>query len=197
MIPQSQQHVRRLRAWIYRRLPVWNQSLFLKKLAGYERRWGLETHGFSKQGFVEVFRRKMLVGLPAGLFYELQAGDGLVGSLGHWLENENPVWRVEAWEHRRNPAADFFARRPQAVLHPVRKTKWRAEETKEFPLGITARGSREASAVCRALREGIFYPSWIGIWNPARRPIWYFRMKKAGFALEMVYERMEFYRGIR
>lgn len=197
MTPQTQQLVRRIRAWIYRRFPVWSQALFLKRLAGYERRWGLETHGFTKQGFVEVFRRNLLAGLPGGLFFELQAGDGLVGSLGHWLEKENPAWRVEAWEHRCSPAASFSARRPQAALHLMRKTKWRAEDVKQFPVGITVRGSREASAICRALREGVIHPMWIGIWNPSRRLVWYARMQKAGFRLEMVYERMEFYRKAR
>lgn len=186
--------VRSMRGWFYRRLPAWNRGLFQKKIAGYERRWSLETHGFTKQGFMEVFRRKMLVGLPGGLFFELQAGDGLVGSLGHWLEKENPAWRVEAWEHRRIPAGVFSARRPQSVLHPVRKTKWIAGELNEFPAGITIRGSREASAVCRGLREGTLRPRWVGIWNPRRHPIWFYRMKKAGFRLELVYERMEFYR---
>jgi len=183
-----------MRGWFYRRLPAWNRGLFQKKIAGYERRWGLETHGYTKEGFVEIFRRNLLAGPSGGLFFELQAGDGLVGSLGHWLEKENPAWRVEAWEHRRDPAAAFSARRPLTLLHRTRKTKWVAGELNEFPAGITVRGSREASAVCRALREGKFYPKWIGIWNPARRPVWYFRMKKAGFGLEMVYERMEFYR---
>jgi hypothetical protein len=194
MNPQTQQLTRGMRAWLYRRLPVWNQGFFLKKLAGYERRWGLETRGFTKAGFVDLFFEKVIADEPAGLFYELQAGDGLVGSLGLWLEKQNPPWRVEAWEHRKNPAEALSIQRPNTLLHKARKTRGLVEEGKKSPAAITIRGSREAAAACRALREGIFRPCWIGIWNPRRHPVWFFRMKKAGFRLELVYERTEFYR---
>lgn len=190
------QLIRRLRASVYRQLPASNKGLFQKKIAGYERRWNLEVCGFTKQGFLDLFRQKMLADRPAGLFYELQAGDGLVGSLGLWLEKEASPWRVEAWEHRKIPAEKFSVHRPRTVIHRSRKLQWDMAEKKKSPEGITVRGSREASAVCRALRRGTFRPQWIGIWNPRRNPVWFFRMKKSGFRLELVYERMEFYRDL-
>ena len=104
--------LRQFRAWFYRRLPPSSSSMFLKKLAGYERRWGLERNGFTKEGFFHLFRKRFIQKTHPGIFFELQAGDGLVGSLGLWLERENPPWRVEAWEHRPVPAATFALLRP-------------------------------------------------------------------------------------
>lgn len=185
---------RLFRAWLYRRLPVWNRACFQKKLAGFERRWGLETRGFTKQGFFKIFRQKILASSQPKIFYELQAGDGRVGSLGIWLERENPSWRVEAWEHREFPAAAFARHRPSTQLHRDRKTSWANPGGETFPSGMTIRGSREASALCRALGRGAKGLKWVGIWNPGRHPAWFLRMRRLGFRLELVYERMEFYR---
>ena len=189
--------LRQFRAWFYRRLPPSSSSMFLKKLAGYERRWGLERNGFTKEGFFHLFRKRFIQKTHPGIFFELQAGDGLVGSLGLWLERENPPWRVEASEHRPVPAATFALLRPHTPLHRGRKTKWAESDGEPGPEGITVRGSREASGVCRAIRRKQIRPSWVGIWNFRRSRIWFLRMRLLGYRLACVYERMEFYRDSR
>jgi len=185
--------IRSWRAFWYRRLPRWGGSWHEKRLAGFERRWDLEGEGFTKQGFFRIFQNHLLQGVRPGRMVELAAGDGLVGSLGVWME---PVegWRVEAWEHRPIPQRSIRQHRPQTQLHAGRLTNWPREQAAGNPVGITTRAAREAAGVCRAIREGLIRPAFLGIWNPSRRPLWERRLRKEGYRLEMVYHRMEFYR---
>lgn len=185
--------MRAWRAWGYRLLPWWEEGFRTKRLAGFERRWDLEGKGFTKQGFFEIFQKQFLQGLKPGRFVELAAGDGLVGSLGAWLE---PVagWKVEAWEHRPVPRQSILRHRPPTQLHSGRLTGWSRQEAASDLAGITTRGAREAAGVCRAIRQGLIRPGFLGIWNPTRRSLWERRLRKQGYRLEMVYHRMEFYR---
>ena len=184
---------RLLRGWLYRRYPAASRGWYRKKLAGYERRWGLEDHGFTKEGFFRVFNEKFLGGNRPGRVYELGAGDGLVGSLGVWLEGLGEGWSVEAWEHRPFPLRSFIKHRFQTKIHERRLINWSAKDRKRDPVGVTTRGSREATGVCREIRAGQIRPQWVGLWNPTMRPAWFQRMRSAGYQLELVYQRMEFY----
>jgi len=186
--------LRRIRGWIYRRYPSLCVAWHHKKLAGYERRWGLEEHGFTKEGFFEIFQKNILAALQAGPFYELMVGDGQVGSLGVWLERVGGGWRVEAWEHRIHPLKAFRKNRPGTETYGERLTNWAEKERKANPAGITSRGARESAGICREIRNGRIRPGFVGIWNPTRRSVWMHRLQLAGYRLEMIYERMEFYR---
>lgn len=185
--------IRSWRAFWYRLLPSWGGNWHLKRLAGFERRWGLETEGFTKQGFFRIFSENIVRGVRPGRTVELAAGDGLVGSLGAWLEQVDG-WKVDAWEHRPIPQRSIRQHRPKTQLHDGRLTNWSRQETAMSPVGITTRGAREAAGVCRAVRLGLIRPKFIGIWNPTRRPVWERRLRLEGYRLEMVYHRMEFYR---
>lgn len=184
---------RNLRARFYRQLPPGCPAWHLKRRAGYERRWGLEVHGFTKQGFFEIFRQKLLEGVGPGLWIELQAGDGLVGGLGIWLKQVEG-WKVEAWEHRKWPALSFRKNQPSTRLHNERLTDWVEPNAPQDPVVVTTRGVREVSGLCRAVRKKKIRPILVGIWNPTRRGVWESRLRPCGYRLEMVYERMEFYR---
>jgi len=186
------QLIRSCRGWLYRRLPSCNAKLYRKKLGGYERRWGLEEEGFTKEGFFRIFQRRVLNRCRPGSFYELMTGDGLVGSLGIWLEGKDG-WRVEAWEHRPAPIASLRRNRPTTEVHEERLTSWSANERKKDLVGITTRGAKEAAGVCREIRAGHIRPYFVGIWNPTMRPAWFHRMRSAGYQLVLVYQRMEFY----
>jgi hypothetical protein len=187
------QLIRSCRGWLYRRLPSWGATWHRKKLAGYERRWGLEQDGFTKEGFFTIFQRRVLIRCRPGSFYELMTGDGLVGSLGVWLEGLGQGWKVEAWENRPHPLAAFRKNRPRTEVHGNGLTAWVEEARKTNPAGITSRGSRESTGVCQEIRNGRIRPGFVGIWNPTRRPAWMHRLVREGYRLEMVYERMEFY----
>jgi hypothetical protein len=186
--------LRLLRGWLYRRYLSFYPEWHRKKLAGYERRWGLEEHGFTKEGFFRIFQKSFLMGNKPGRVYELAAGDGLVGSLGVWLEGLGKGWSVEAWEHRPFPLISLKKTRLEAEIHEGRLTRWSANERKKDLIGITTRKAREASGVCREIRAGQIRPQWVGLWNPTMRPAWLHRMRRAGYQLELVYQKMEFYR---
>ena len=181
------------RGWLYRRLPSWGPAWHRKRLTGYERRWGLEDDGFTKEGFFGILHNKILARVRAGSFYELVVGDGLVGSLGVWLERGGGGWRVEAWEHRPHALAAFRKNRAETPIHGSRLTTWSDKESKCNPAGITSRGARESSTLCREIRNGRIRPSFVGIWNPTRHPVWMNRLVREEYRLEIVYERMEFY----
>jgi len=185
--------LRLLRGWLYRRYPAVPRTGYHKRLAGHERRWGLEDQGFTKEGFFKVFQKRVLRDVKVGRVYELVAGDGLVGSLGVWIEGLGEGWSVEAWEHRPHPLAALRKNRPETEIHGSRLTRWSAKERKKDLVGITTRGAREATGFCREIRAGQIRPCWIGIWNPSRRPVWFHRMRSVGYQLALVYQRMEFY----
>ena len=185
--------LRIVRGWLYRRYPAVSRGWYRKKLAGYERRWGLEQEGFTKEGFFRVFHDRFLGRNRPGRIYELVAGDGLVGSLGVWLEGLGDGWSVEAWEHRPFPLFSLKKTRLETEIHEGRLIKWSAKERKKDLLGITTRGSREATGVCREIRTSQIRPEWVGLWNPTMRPTWFHRMRSAGYQLALVYQRMEFY----
>jgi len=187
------QFIRSGRGWLYRRLPSCNAKLYRKKLAGFERRWGLEEEGFTKEGFFRIFQRRVLSRCRPGSFYELVTGDGLVGSLGVWLEGLGKGWSVEAWEHRPFPLISLKKTRLEAEIHEGRLTRWSANERKKDLIGITTRKAREASGVCREIRAGQIRPQWVGLWNPSMRSAWFHRMRSTGYQLVLVYQRMEFY----
>ena len=187
-------NLRHIRGWIYRRYPSLCVAWHQKKLAGYERRWGSEQDGFTKEGFFEIFQKNILASVQTGHFYELMAGDGQAGSLGVWLERVGGGWRVEAWEHRVHPLAAFYKNRPETETHGKRLTNWGEKERKAKPAGITSRGARESAGICREIRNGRIRPGFVGIWNPTLRPVWFQRMRSAGYQLVVVYQRMEFYR---
>ena len=185
--------LRLLRGWLYRRYPAVSRTGYHKRLAGHERRWGLEDQGFTKEGFFKVFQKRVLRDVKFGRVYELVAGDGLVGSLGVWIEGLGEGWSIEAWEHRPHPLAALRKNRPETEIHGSRLTRWSAKERKKDLVGITTRGAREATGVCREISAGQIRPCWIGIWNPSRRPVWFHRMRSAGYQLALVYQRMELY----
>lgn len=186
--------LRRFRGWCYRRLGSFSGYDHRKRLTGYERRWNLETTGFTKRGFFEVLKNNLLKDIPPGPVWELAVGDGLVGSLGLWLESEGAGWKVQAWEHR--PAvADAFARhRPSTTLFRGRWGAMRPDGGTLPPVVVTTRASREASGLWREIRTGRITPALVGIWNPTRKPVWHQRAKRCGYRLLLVYERMEFFR---
>lgn len=186
--------LRFMRGWVYRHYPPGMGWGFRKKLSGFERRWNLEVRGFTKEGFFRVFCDRLGVGQAPGQLVELVAGDGLVGSLGLWLEMEKLGWGVVAWEHRPQVLRRLRKNRPGTEIVEGRLTCWEVGERRPEISAVTTRGAREAAGLCRAIHRGIIQPRWLGIWNPTRRPVWYQRLHREGYRLELVWQNLEFYR---
>ena len=185
--------MRSARGFFYRKIPVWGNASFAKKIAGFERVWNLETQGFTKEGFFKIFESRFLRNSSLGLLLELAAGDGLVGSMGVWMEAMGSNWRVKAWEYRPLVFQSLRKNRPHTPIF-LGKLLHYHHEPGVADVAITARSSQEASAVCRWIRQKIIQPSWLGIWNPSRRAVWYQRLCREGYRLELVWHNMEFYR---
>ncbi len=185
--------LRSLRGWLYRKLPSWNRSSHTKRLAGLDRRWNLEKDGFTKEGLWRILRIKYFQGTREGHWLELRAGDGLVGSLGIWLETMGAGWSVESWEDRQLPLRQLQVSRPHTRVVAARLTDWKQRKSGDLPDGISTRGVREASAICRAVRKKRIRPRWIVIWNPSRRPVWAQRLQAKGYRLELAWHNLEFY----
>ena len=154
----------------------------------------MEQEGFTKEGFFRIFRAYFLKDNRSGRVYELVAGDGLVGSLGVWLEGLGEGWSIEAWEHRSFPLFSLKKQHFAKEIHERRLTRWSAKDRKKDLVGVTTRGAREAAGVCREIRAGQIRPQWVGLWNPTMRSVWFQRMRSAGYQLALVNQRMEFYR---
>jgi hypothetical protein len=154
----------------------------------------MESEGFTKEGFFEIFHGHFALTHNRGQLVELVAGDGLVGSLGLWMGTGSCGWKVTAWEHRTHVFDQLQKNRPDTEIHKGRLTDWAGNFLKISPSAITVRGAREASGVCRGIRNQLIRPDWLGIWNPSRRPVWCRRLSKAGYQLELVWQNMEFYR---
>lgn len=185
--------LRRLRGFLYRSAPAW-RGLFRKKLSGFERRWDLEVQGFTKEAFFRVFRERFGLARETGFLVETAAGDGRVGSLGLWLEKSDCGWKVQAWEHRPEVLKQLRQNRPATEVREGRLTRWAIQAPEMVPMAITTRGSREASGLCRAIRQNQIRPRWLGVWNPTQKPVWFQRLRRCRYHLEVVYQRMEFYR---
>jgi hypothetical protein len=186
--------LRNLRGRFYRLIPAGNRRIFIKKLTGFERRWKMESVGFTKEGFFGILHEKLGLTRRKGQLVELGAGDGLVGSLGFWLETRVKGWKVMAWEHRPHVFEHLRQNRPDTEIHKGRLVDWMGNFHGNPPTAITTRGAREASGVCRAIRKKLIRPDWLGIWNPSRRPVWFRRLNKQRYRMELVWHNMEFYR---
>ena len=186
--------MRKLRACFYRQFPICPRVCFEKKRAGFERRWNLEETGFTKEGFFRILCNHFGLSGAPGRLCELVAGDGLVGSLGLWLEKDICGWKVSAWEHRPEVLKQLRKNRPATEIHEGRLVYGDLLAVSSGVMAITTRGAREAAVACRAIREGIIRPHWLGIWNPSRRTVWYRRLRRERYRLELVWQNMEFYR---
>jgi hypothetical protein len=183
-----------VRGFLYRHLPGWGSPLFEKKRTGFERRWNLEETGFTKEGFFPVFCDRFGLPKAPGLLLELAVGDGLVGSLGLWVEQLKAGWKVAAWEHRSQALRRLRKNRTTTEIHEGRLTSWEGDAKRSGVAAVTTRGVREAAGVCRAIRKRTIRPRWLGIWNPRRRPVWYQRLRRENYRLELVWQNIEFYR---
>lgn len=185
--------IRQARGWIYRKLPCWNEFLYRKKIIGYERRWDLESEGFTKEGFFKKIQNRFQLKEKPGILIEMSAGDGLVGSLGLWLETAGYNWTIQAWESRPLVLQQLRRNRPLTDVREGRLTDWSGKKREMGPTAITTRAAREASSVCRGIRNRFIRPYWIGIWNPSRCSVWYRRLTSSGYKLSVVWHNIEFY----
>jgi hypothetical protein len=180
--------IRALRGWIYRRWPPFLPQVYSKRMTGYGRRWGLEETGWTQDGFCQVVWEKLLLQKKGGIILELAAGDGLVGSLGRWLE-EHHGWSAECEESRVVPHQQLQKNRPRA-------TSTRGMENLSVAKiwdVVTSRSTVRSALILRVMRVSGKRPGLLGIWNRSGRPHWARRLQRMGYRPVLCQDRMEFY----
>lgn len=192
---RSRRLLRRLRGFLYRRMPSpgFFPSSHRHRVVGFGRRWGCEERGWTQEGFSRLVWEKLFHGKMQGLLLECACGSGLVGSLGWWLE-KNSGWSAECHEWRISAATKLGRNRPAARIHPSLNflEKGGVQKSRGFDL-ITSRSVRTTAAICRMMRRGLVAATVIGVWNPTGRDLWARRLGKLGYRMVLCRERLELY----
>lgn len=157
-------------------------------MVGYGRRWGLEENGWTQEGFCQVVWEKLLMRKRGGAILELAAGDGLVGSLGRWLE-EHQGWDATCEEPAVEPRRQLIKNRPRAQCFQGLKN-FVALRTRDV---VTSRSATRSTLLLREMRTSGYRPGLVGIWNRSGRPLWAVRLKQMGYRPVLCQDRMEFY----
>lgn len=178
-----------MRGWWYRRLPASLPGWHRKRMAGFGRRWNLEEEGWTQEGFSRIFFERVLGRRRKGRILELGAGDGLVGSLGRWLE-EHQGWTATCEEPRDLPLVQLKKNRPNAECLQKIDTE---KILQEVDL-LTCRSERPCHRILQLMRKNGFRPRVLGLWNRSRRPLWAQRLRALGYHPILCQDRMEFYR---
>ena len=178
---------RRLRGWLYRRIPGFWPGGHRRRAIGHGRRWNAEEEGKTWEGFCRIFWERVLARRQGGIVFELSAGDGLVGSLGNWLETRHG-WRAECWEPKEEPAAQLRRHRPASRVHA------RPDEfSHAVPDLVTARSTRSARLTLRQMEAGRWRPAVLAIWNRRGEGHWARRVGPLGYRLVFSLDRFEIY----
>lgn len=200
MIPLSQSlgaatALRRLRAWLYRRGFGVSRRAHQQRRKGFERRNGAEEMGRTQEDWMSFLSAHGVRPEAGAVMVELAAGDGLVGSLGSWLEDEGKGARCFLWEHRLIPFRDAVRLRPLARVMNGRLTNWERADLPGKPWMVSSSCSRQTSLLWKAIRRGSIRPPWLVIWNPTARSVWWRRARRAGYRLRWVHANREYYQG--
>lgn len=181
--------LRSLRGWVYRVFPGWGTGAHRRRVIGWGRKWDAEEKGRTWEGFCRLVWERLCHRRTGGRIFELAAGDGLVGSLGRWLEDHHG-WQAECWETREVPRQQLSRFRPKAILHPQDATVSSSAE----PVVILSRSCRMHSVLWRGIQRGVWSPRVVGLWNGSGRGLWARRMRFLGYRLALCRDRLEIYR---
>jgi len=174
--------LRRLRGWFYRKGWGGSRQAHQRRRKGFERRCGAEEQGYTMESWLRFIRGRGMTAAPGAVVVELAVGDGLVGSLGAWLEGQNPEVRCFAWEHR-----------AIAWVTEGRLTDWSLATLPARPWIVTSSCSRQTARVWQAVRSGEIHPAWVVVWNPTGRSAWWRRARRVGYRLCWVHANREYY----
>jgi len=188
--------LRRLRGWFYRRAWGESRNSHRQRRKGFERRCGAEEAGRTMEDWVAFLRGHGLVVPAQAVLVELAAGDGLIGSIGAWLEGQGTGVRCFLWEHRPFPIDEACRQRPSARVTKGRLVDWRVAELPEKPWLVTSCCSRQTSRCWQSIRQGLIHPAWMVVWNPTERPVWWRRARREGYRLRWVHHNREYYQSL-
>jgi len=185
--------LRSVRGWWYRRFPGFLPGGHRLRGIGFTRRWNCEDRGWTQEGFAQLVWEKLLRGKRRGRILECSCGDGLIGSLGWWLE-KNAGWTADCEIDRGGALARLRVARPAAKIHSSLASfgSGGANRIRDFDL-VTSRSCRGTSRLCRMMSRDAGGPAVVGIWNPSGRDLWSRRLGKLGYRMALCRNRFELY----
>jgi hypothetical protein len=185
--------LRKVRGWIYRHWPGSSREAHFRRRKGSERFRDAEKHAFTQESWVGYLRKHSILGEKNCVIVELAAGDGLVGSLGVWLEEKSRGVECYLWEHREIPFQEALRRRPTAGVRAGRLLDWGTTTFPNSPWLVTSRCARQSRQLWRAVGANIIQPKWVVIWNPSGRGVWWHRARQTGYQLYWMQQNYEYY----
>jgi len=188
--------LRRSRGWFYRKTWGGSRNFHRQRRKGFERRGGAEEAGRTMEDWVAFLQLHGLVPPAQSVVVELAAGDGLIGSIGAWLEGQGTGVRCFLWDHRPFPIDDAVRQRPGARVAKSRLLDWRRADLPGKPWLVTSCCSRQTSRCWQAIRQGLIRPVWLVIWNPTERSVWWRRARRKGYRLRWVHHNREYYQSL-
>ena len=181
--------LRQLKGWIYSQYPSSSAKLHEK------RRKGLFYLNVSPEILVcqkaqdQIFWEKFLHPQMSGVFWEVGAGDGVVGSHTLGLEIQYG-WSGILWEPNPGPRGRATRMRKCGVLGAGENIE-RKFVTKLDLLAIHR--PQEFAAIWERLDEGLITPQWVVVENAQPDPKWCRFLKRLGYELRFFFHDDEYY----
>jgi hypothetical protein len=181
--------VRQLKGWIYSQYPSSSAKLHEK------RRKGLFYLNVSPEILVcqkeqdRIFWEKFLHPQMGGVFWEVGAGDGVVGSHTSGLEIQYG-WSGILWEPTPRPRERAMRMRKCRVLGAGEETE--RESVKQLDL-LAIHRPEEFPAIWERLDEGLIAPQWVIVENAQPDPKWCCFLKRLRYELRFFFHDDEYY----
>ena len=181
--------VRQLKGWIYSQYPSSSAKLHEK------RRKGLFYLNVSPEILVcqksqdRIFWEKFLHPKMGGVFWEVGAGDGVVGSHTLGLEIQYG-WSGVLWEPNPGPRGRATRMRKCGVLGAGKETE--EESVKQLDL-LAIHRPREFSWVWDRLSARVNRPLWVIVENPEPDPQWTKLLESCGYKKRLFFHDDEYY----
>jgi len=179
--------VRQLKGWIYSQYPSSSSKVHEKRRKGLFYRFVPAEILICQMEQDRIFWEKFLHPQMGGLFWEVGAGDGVVGS--HTLGLEiNCRWGGTNFEPRKQPS-----------LYAAKVRKCRMVGTsKEFgfeekPNLVAIHRPEEFPAIWERLDEGLIAPQWVIVESAQPDPRWCRFLKRLGYELRFFFHDDEYY----
>jgi len=172
---------------LYPLLPSWSAGLHTKRRKGLFYRWFPREALLCQTEQDRIFWEEFLHPDWGGVFWEIGAGDGVVGSHTLGLEMGHG-WRGTIWEPGNIPrqrAAGVRKCRVEGV-----PGEWKSQEKPDL---LAIHRAEEFRELMKELAAGRLRPGWVVVANAAPDPGWTRRLEAVGYRLRLFIHDDEYY----
>lgn len=153
------------RRWLYRWLPSTSDSWHAKRRKGLKSKWSGDRVLECQCEQDQIFWEKVLQKKTGGTFWELDAGDGITGSHGVFLEEE-AGWQGVLWESGKRPAQTARKNRKSEVFDDRSPLPEALGRRSAAPDLLILRKEERLSQLGKILRTKSVQPTWLVIQAP-------------------------------